>query len=252
MTATLLTALDPLADPVDQGIAETDGMFERHLPHERAWNHYFYCGRSALGAIRLALAAAGTSKVRRILDLPCGHGRVLRVLKAAFPEAELHACDLDRTGVDFCATRFGAKPIYSHSNPAQLQLAGPYDLIWVGSLMTHLDAHRWPGFLNLFRSVLSPRGVCVFTTHGYWSEELIKSGQAAYGLKNPTSLLRPYRKYGFAYAGYPGQDYGISLSSPAWVTTRMAAVPGARLLLYAERGWADHQDVVAWTLNDAA
>jgi SAM-dependent methyltransferase len=101
VTATLLTALDPLADPVDQGIAETDGMFERHLPHERAWNHYFYCGRSALGAIRLALAAAGTSKVRSILDLPCGHGRVLRVLKAAFPEAELHACDLDRTGVDF-------------------------------------------------------------------------------------------------------------------------------------------------------
>lgn len=237
---------DEVAGPVDETIAEADGMFERHAPPDQAWNHYFYCGRSAIRTSRLAWAAAGTASVRRILDLPCGHGRVLRVLKAAFPEAEVHACDLDRGGVHFCASQFGAKPIYSHPDPAKVRLDGPYDLIWVGSLMTHLDAARWPGFFKMFHSALSPDGVCVFTTHGHWAAELIQSGASKYGLKDPESLLKPYRNYGFSYASYPGQEYGISLSSPSWVTNQLASVAEARLLLYHERGWADHQDVIAW------
>ena len=239
---------DEVAGPVDEAIADNDGMFERHKPADEAWNHYFRCGRSALRVIRLALAAAGKADVRKVLDLPCGHGRVLRVLKAAFPDAELHACDLDRDGVDFCAARFGATPIDSHPDPARVALAGPYDLIWVGSLMTHLDAKRWPGFFELFRSALAPGGVCVFTCHGHTAAEMIRTGQAGYGLPDPVALLRPYRKYGFAYTAYRGQDYGVSLSSPAWVAGQLAAVRGARLLLYLERGWADHHDAVAWTL----
>lgn len=238
---------DEVAGTVDDAIADNDAMFERHKPADEAWRHYFHCGRSALRVIRLALAAAGTTDVRRILDLPCGHGRVLRVLKAAYPGAELHACDLDRDGVDYCAARFGATPVYSHPDPAKVALPGGYDLIWVGSLLTHLDAPRWPAFLELFRSALAPGGVCVFTCHGHTAADMIRTGKADYGLASPAALLKPYRKGGFAYAAYPGQDYGISVSSPAWVTGQLAAVPGARLLLYFERGWADHHDAVAWT-----
>ena len=68
---------DEVAGPVDEAIADNDGMFERHKPADEAWNHYFRCGRSALRVIRLALAAAGKADVRKVLDLPCGHGRVL-------------------------------------------------------------------------------------------------------------------------------------------------------------------------------
>src|SRR4051794_26106944 len=65
--------------------------------------HYFGVGRSALECIDISVRAAQTnvSDVKRILDLPCGHGRVLRYLKAAFPEAEITACDIMRDGVDF-------------------------------------------------------------------------------------------------------------------------------------------------------
>jgi SAM-dependent methyltransferase len=242
---------DEVAGPVDETVAPGDGMFEWHAPRRQAWEHYFACGRSALRAVRLALAAAGKADVRRVLDLPCGHGRVLRVLKAAFPHAELHACDLDRGGVEFCARQFGATGIDSVPDPAKVSLPGNYDVIWVGSLLTHLDARRWPGFLDLFRSALAPDGVCVFTAHGRRAAELIRTGRAGYGLKDPVRLLGPYHECGFAYVAYPGEDYGISLSSPAWVTGQLAAVPaGARLLVYLERGWADHQDVVAWTAGE--
>jgi tRNA1(Val) A37 N6-methylase TrmN6 len=90
---------------------------------------YFGYGLGALAYIRLALQAAGADEPRNILDLPSGHGRVLRMLKAAFPDAELTACDLDRGAVDFCAKTFGAIPAYSAEDPTDLRLTGDYDLI---------------------------------------------------------------------------------------------------------------------------
>ncbi|MDB5309484.1 MAG: type 12 methyltransferase [Gemmataceae bacterium] len=248
MPALNLSSLDA---PVDTTIAETDGMLVRHAPPDQAWNHYFACGLSALRAVRLALVAAGTAVVHRVLDLPCGYGRVLRVLRAAYPAAELHACDLERGGVDFCAARFGAEPIYSDPDPRNIRLPGGYDLIWVGSLLTHLSAARWPAFLALFRASLAPGGVCVFTVHGHHAAGLIRSEVTGYGLHNPAGLLRSYQRTGFAYAAYPGQDYGISLSSPGWVCGQLAAVPAARLVTYVERGWSDHQDVVAFAADPA-
>jgi hypothetical protein len=48
--------------------------------YEGSTSHYFAAGRSALHAIDVALSAAGKKRggVKRILDLPCGHGRVCR------------------------------------------------------------------------------------------------------------------------------------------------------------------------------
>src|SRR5437870_5495298 len=112
---------------MDLTIAANDGMVLRDHPPDHALSHYLESGRAAL-------TAAGKTDVRRILDLPCGHGRVLRVLKAAFPGAALTACDIDRDGVDFCASRFGAEPVYSVEDPGRIPVRGPFDLIWVGSL----------------------------------------------------------------------------------------------------------------------
>jgi SAM-dependent methyltransferase len=157
---------DPPVDGMDMTIAPDDGMFDHDYGYDLGLAVYLESGRSALAAVRAALAAAGKADVRRILDLPCGHGRILRVLKAAFPDADLVACDLDRAGVDFCARQFGAEPVYSTPDPARIPLDGPFDLIWCGSLLTHLDAPKWPGFLRALRDVLAPDGVCGFTTHG--------------------------------------------------------------------------------------
>lgn len=130
---------------------------------------YFYCGRSALECISVSLDAAtkAVDDVKRILDLPCGHGRVLRYLKAAFPHAEITAGDILRDGVDFNASTFGAIPVYSHDDPMKIPLKhGAFDLIWVGSLFTHLDPDIWPIWLSALCSFLSSRGTLVFTTHG--------------------------------------------------------------------------------------
>src|SRR5690606_23017971 len=82
---------------VTKELAPDDGMYGGND------EHYFHVGRSALRAILLSLAAARfEGPVRSVLDLPCGHGRVLRALRHAFPEARIAACDLLTSGVDYC------------------------------------------------------------------------------------------------------------------------------------------------------
>ena len=63
-------------------------------------------GRVLATDVVLAISNSGeTEEVARLLDLPCGHGRVMRYLRAAFPRAEITGCDLLRDGVDHCAAR---------------------------------------------------------------------------------------------------------------------------------------------------
>lgn len=211
--------------------------------------HYFGVGQSALRCVRLALLASERHPdgIRRILDLPCGHGRVLRTLRAAFPEAELVACDLLADGVEFCAKTFGAVPVRSSPDSDAPPLEGRFDLVWCGSLLTHLDAPRWSAFLSLFEERLADGGLLLFTLHGRAVVERIRRGWD-YGLDDDAlrELVRGARERGFGYVPYPGQpDYGISLATRPWVMALLERFPALRLLYFCERGWDDHHDVVA-------
>lgn len=178
----------PLGDkpgsPILQTIADDDGMPTPGISVDVARKHYFDVGLSALRCVRLALASAGKTIVDKILDLPCGHGRVMRILRAEYPQAEIHACDLLTAGVEFCRKHLDAVPIPSNPDPKKVRLKGPYDLIWVGSLFTHFDASRWPAFLQLLHGSLADNGVCVVTTHGRGAAKLIRNGKTSYGLSN--------------------------------------------------------------------
>ncbi|MET1083851.1 MAG: class I SAM-dependent methyltransferase [Burkholderiales bacterium] len=213
---------------------------------------YLSAGRSALECISLSLHAGQKrpSEVRRILDLPCGHGRVLRYLKAAFPDAEITACDILPDAVDFCASTFGAIPVYSDADPATIPIKdNAFDLIWVGSLFTHLDVDLWSRFLSVFRSFLHPTGVLVFTTHGYDAYRRMVTDNFNYGIPyyRKTAILYNYERHGFGYVKYPGSNsyYGLSLSDPAWVVTHIAKFGGLRIVCFSEKGWVNFHDSFA-------
>jgi SAM-dependent methyltransferase len=211
-------------------------------------DQYFAAGRSALRAIRLAQLAADVAAPRRILDMPSGHGRVLRVLKAAFPEADLTACDLNRDGVDFCARVLGARPVYSELQAGDVPLDGTFDLVWSGSLLTHLDLDRWRDFFALYERSVAKGGLLVFTAFGRWPVERLRERTFIYGMTEAetTSMVEQFDRDGFAYADYPGQQLsGMSLTSPSWITRQIEEHSELRLVSYTERGWNDHQDVIA-------
>jgi SAM-dependent methyltransferase len=240
-----LHASDLTEDDVVREISPNDGCFTHTLA-------YFEEGLTAARFIRASLEAVPLTRpareVRRVLDLPCGHGRVLRWLQVAFPGAEITACDLDRDGVDFCAETFGATPVYSEPNPQELELPGSFDLIWVGSLLTHLDASRWHGWLDLFESALAEDGLLVFTTHGRGVADRTRRGDVPWPLDAAFNqrLLAGYDEFGFGYQNYPHDpDYGLSLSSPSWVCSQIEGRPELRLLTYGELAWNGWQDIVS-------
>ena len=216
-------------------------------------DEYWVAGRSALAAIGAGLDAAGkpVSEIRRILDIPCGHGRVLRYLKAAFPDAELTACDLLRDGVDFCSSVFGAIPVYSHEDADKIPLEhSAYDLIWVGSLFTHFDAGQWKALLPRLASSLREGGVLIFSTHGRYVYRRMKGleDSDSFGLPywRVTKALYRYERSGFGYGKYWGaNNYGISISDPQWVVSTVTSLHALRCAYFAERAWHDLQDVYA-------
>jgi SAM-dependent methyltransferase len=231
----------------DDTLIRTISPNDRMVP-PRHPETYFLWGTSALRCIRLAMLAVDMESPLNILDLPCGHGRVLRTLKAHFPEARLTACDIDRDGVDFCATTFGATGVYSSNRLEEVDLPGGFDLIWVGSLFTHLGSDRWSEFLEFMVDQLALNGLLVFTVHGSWYAEEIRQDRSVLQLQRDLQLqlLKGYDDFGFGYVDYQRQTgYGLSLSSPSAVIARLQELRELRLVTYLERGWHGHHDIVA-------
>lgn len=211
--------------------------------------HYFDVGDSALHCVESALRSLHRRKetVGRILDLPCGHGRAMRFLRKAFPQARLTACDLNISGVEFCAKIFAAEPVISVEDVTRIPLPGEFDLIWCGSLLTHLSRNRCAAFLELFQRVLATGGILVFTLHGRSYEQTLVNGKDLSQLTagQITALLAEYRQTGFGYVDYAGgTGYGFSLAHPSFVTSTLISAPGWRLVGYHERGWDKRQDVI--------
>jgi SAM-dependent methyltransferase len=241
-----------LQSRVDDHISNTDTMVNE-------W--YMTVGASGARVVYGACVTSWLGKVSSVLDLPCGHGRVLRHLVQLFPQASFDAADLDHEGVDFCAQRFGARPIYSQEDLTRVDFGKKYDLIWVGSLFTHVSQDRMRAWLAHLSSFLAEGGIMVATFHGRYSA--LKGLEFGYIEKTRwQKVLRDYEATGYGYADYPPKAghaymegaYGVSLSKPEVILADVAAIPDIRVFNYTERGWAGHQDVlvigkpdISWT-----
>lgn len=239
---------------------------------QEKYRRYFAIGLSALEIINDVLQSANLQP-RRILDLPCGHGRVLRCLRAAYPTAELYACDLLEDGVDFCRDQFGATGVYSKVDFDELVWPGnvKFDLIWSGSLITHLPEHRCRSFLNLCERSLETEGIAVVTIVGESKLErhrakiskirkeindarssTTNSREGVLGPKSedPPALARletvinGYEKEGFGYAPGPrGQEYWDTAIREDWIRAA-ANRAGLEVCAFKKRQWDNNQDVV--------
>jgi SAM-dependent methyltransferase len=208
---------------------------------------YHQWGLAALDYIKTALGAAefpGTPA--KVLDFASGHGRVARMLRAAFPRAEITVSDLDPDAVEFCARTFDATPVLSHELPDQIALDGAYQLIWVGSLFTHLASQRWDQFIGFLCEHLEPGGVLLFTTLGRTILNEVRFGRRQLAIADVESLVTAFDTQGFAYQDYAEEPgYGIAVARPWWVCGVLMRHPTLELVTYGERGWNGRQDAIA-------
>jgi SAM-dependent methyltransferase len=226
-----------------------DSMLQNDGPEELA--HYLSVGRSAIANIEAALAAAGRSweSIDACLDMACGYGRVMRHLAARLGGARIVACEVMPEAIRFCAEEFGARPLLSELDPERTGFPGRYDLIWVGSLLTHLVPERGIAFAARLADHLRPGGVLVFSFQGPSCLAQIP----AYGFmfeNRAGEFERQMREAGAAYLPYYDHtpEYGIALFAPERIRDGLKELRPGRLrpVLYAERGWDDHQDVIAF------
>ena len=211
-------------------------------PDDVDGTHYARVGRSAVAAIGQALADAGRSfaDVRSCLDMPCGYGRVLRVLVQQIAPERITACDINRQAIRFCATQFGVKTL--RSTPNLDRSLGSHDLIWCGSLVTHLDEERVARLLRSFADALRPGGVAVVSIHAY------APVAGPYAARHD-EIERALRERGHFHVPYDSAlfQYGHAWHTPQYLGHAFAASSDdtVRLIGHHPRAWDDHHDVLA-------
>ena len=141
-------------------ISPQDGMFQGNA------GHYFSCGASALNAISAAVGLSGMARVGSILDFGSGAGRVTRWLRASYPSADLTVTDIREDDLAFCSAEFAATAWASTIAVEELSAPRHYDVIWVGSVVTHLSEDAATRLIRKLLSFLTPRGLLVLSTHG--------------------------------------------------------------------------------------
>ena len=240
--ALVVSQLGSAADHVVKEVSPQDLMYTG------SWGAYAYAGVSAVRCIRELLRKFDRPDPAGILDLPCGHGRELRFLKLAYPDAEIGVCDVDEDGVEFCARVFGGRPTVSDVDPAKVSFDRRYDLVWSGSLFTHLSAERWPGFLDLFARATQPGGTVLFSCNSFLPEATLQSlGLSA---REAARILDDFKHRRFGYVDVGDGSWGLSLARPGWVAEQIERSP-LELISYERGAWKPPrpaQDVVVCTL----
>lgn len=229
---------------VNKTLAAGDGMYDGRDAY------YLEVGASALGLIHHALSAAerAVTDITRILDYACGFGRVLRWLRAGFPLADTVAADADPNAVKAVREIFNVDAIVLDRSLTE-NLGGDFDLIWMGSLATHIPETQLKPLLVRLRSLLSAHGVLVFTTHGPCVARRIATGERLYRLDHEgvAMILAEYQRSGYGFSPYPKQaSYGISICTAAKLLS-LVEDAGLQPTFYQERGWVKHQDCIAVT-----
>jgi SAM-dependent methyltransferase len=247
----------------DTEISPNDTMFDTS-------KHYVEVILSALKLFDYAgnRGFAPATGPQTILDLPCGYGRVTRGLRSQFPDADITVCDIDRDAVDFCARKFRATGVYGTTDFARMDIGRSFDLIWVGSLVTHFTADQTINFIRCMMRHLSANGLLILTTlagrvhlpfatlnkgqSGYRKNKILSKGfiETIRNWKLKYDILsnmhRQLRSFGYGYEDdprSPGTGYGHSLISRRWIEGILAE--GEYIMMdYVERGWDNYQDVI--------
>ena len=225
-------------------IGEHDGMFVRGV--DVALNQYLMVGRSAIEMIAQAMIIGGKPEIASVLDLPCGGGRVTRHLVKFLPEATIYVAELDKRNEDFVARTFGVTPIAA---PADFSKTPPrtFDLVFVGSLLTHLPKERFAAALRWFTAALAPDGLLVATISGRRADHCERTMNRYIDPPLWDAAGNSRDATGFGYVETERNaagSYGFSLAAPSWVLRLVETEPRCRILGFHEAAWGDHQDAL--------
>ncbi|MHB1535742.1 MAG: class I SAM-dependent methyltransferase [Acidimicrobiales bacterium] len=189
------------------------------------------------------------------LDLGCGYGRVLRHLVVDLPSVHWTAADVDRSAVRFCRREFGVAGVVCSGVMNETRFPeAPFDVVWMGSLLTHLPPAAAQDMWALLRANMHSGGLLALSTHGPACldhiEDLVPNGS-----KQAGRLSSDLAVSGVAYVRYPHYrriEYGLAFHTTEAVASQVRHVfgPGTELLTVQPRGWLEMQDLYVFRTGE--
>jgi hypothetical protein len=132
-------------------------------------------------------------------------------------------------------------------NLDELKFDTNYDLVWVGSVVTHLAESATRHLLEKLMNACNPGGLVAFSFHG---ASLVGKRDADLYLPHDNGgwqqVAPQIEQTGYGYVDYVGQvGYGCSFCTHEWIVA-LAREMSAKLILLSERAWDDHHDVAVF------
>jgi SAM-dependent methyltransferase len=177
------------------------------------------------------------SSFTNILDFGCGCGRVIRTLHYhTRSHQHLFGTDIDPEAIEWCRTHYGHVATFDcnpHMPPTRYE-AGTFDLVYSGSVFTHLPEDMQWAWLKELHRVTQTGAFLALTFHG-----------VDYYRYLPADTKVEFEKTGFAYTGTstPGLPdfYRTTWHSHDYIRARWSEI--FEVVHIAPRGLEGMQDI---------
>lgn len=196
------------------------------------------------------------SRGMRGLDFGCSSGRVVRMLKVAYPDIEWYGCDPNEGAIEWARQQLpGIDFRVSPQVPPLDYAADHFDLVVAISIWSHFSE---PATLDWFMDmgrVVKPGGVIIFTAEGWQSLQVFAEGNLWRWQDIKRTAMNLYA-HGFSFmdvfgeegdCGVKSPDWGVAHLTPDWLATKL--LPSWTLLDFQPGRNADHQDVYVMQLR---
>lgn len=131
-------------------------------------DRYHHLAAEHVESMLLGLAAALKTPAHgsSVLDFGCAAGPMLRVIRTRRPDLVLWGCDIDPLAIDWCRRHLpGSLRLFTNTTAPHLPLPdGSFDLVYAGSVLTHI-LHVADAWLLELARILRPGGVLYATIH---------------------------------------------------------------------------------------
>lgn len=237
------------------------GLFVETHPNDDmftgSYEHYERCGKELANYAQEAKLSLKRENLK-VLELPCGYGRVTRHLVNIFDSHQLTSADVMKDAVDFVSNKFLVNG-FVVSEPANEFRGLPeneFDIGLMGSLITHFSEENSRIILSKFLSKIKNDGIAIITTHGHRSYEmLVNKDWFEITDDDYETLKKSYESINYGFVSYAsehtfekktveevGNSYGISLIPKSWMEDTITGM-GYKIIKFYPAGWDNHQDV---------
>ncbi len=157
---------------IDLSISKNDLMFQYNLltfegNHGVALIEYLRDGIESFNFIEKALEDNNKnfSKVKSFLDFAAGFGKLERLLVTRIEANKIWASDIKESANKFVKNTFSVNSFNSSFDPKKLNIEKKFEIIFVGSLFSHLNEELFIEWLVALYKLIENNGILILSVH---------------------------------------------------------------------------------------